>query len=1158
MNRILIAESGSGYGGSAKYLAGLLPLIDRSKFDIELVAYGRGPLIQQIEKEGQVIYHKSMWRFPWAEGETQKSEAGSHGAKSRPQTSGLSRQTSAVIQMLEYIGYVAVASAQLLLLVPTITFWLRKHKIEMIHLNNEILSHLPLVLAARLSGCRILCHLHGWRKLTGTERLVNRLIDQFIAVTQSGADFYNWQLRSCHVEGIPNGLLMNETIEKTSSPEKRKEMRIKLNLEDHDVLAVLIGRFIPLKGHSVMLDALAKAKKTCPQLHVVFVGNDPSRGNAYKEELKTQITNLGIAEHVQFLPWQDHMGPVYDAADIVMQPSIQPESFGYVALEGMAAGKPVIASRIGGLPDVVVHNETGFLVEPGNSDALAQALEQIVRDEPLAKRFGMNGNERARRLFNMQHNAGRIQEIYDRILDRPEILIAESGTGYGGSGKHLSELVPVLIEHDVPVTIVSYGDGPFIRKIEQSSISVTYKKWWRFPWFDGPWTGQTVGAPFIARVIKYVSFATIAAFQILTMVPIMTFWLKRRKIKFVHLNCEILSHIPLLIASKLAGCKTLCLWHVWRPITRFERILNRLVDEHAAVSNRGAKFYTNELKRNVTVIQNGIRLPKKESISEAVRRQMRAGLGFSGKTFAVAIFGRLLDWKGQDIFIHAIEKANEQNLNIVGLIVGRDQTADQIHVNRLKALVRMLGMEKKIQFLLWQEEVQPLYSMCDLIVHASRKPEPFGLVALEAMACKVPVIATRGGGIEDFVIDGETGCLVDPDRVDQLTSQILHLSSHPDERKKIAERAYQEVTAHFSIETNARLLQDIYRKIYRAERTGFFDVPTETSRFKHRAGRYTKEALFYSGVLNVVRNVRQNAVPIVMYHRVFEKEDPFFPAMSHRTFKEQIDYLKRTYRILPLDAVIDHWISGRGVPSKSLAITFDDGDAQTWSYVYPILKEEQIPATVFLALGSSEQGEFLWMDILRWYFKLTAVKNYAFQTNGHKKEWKLSSTMDRLEALHSIARALKTFPNDERKKAVRQIEADLGVKRHALPKEWLLTRTQIRTANRDLINFGAHTITHPILSKMPITEVRYEIYESKRLVEDLVGEKVRHFAYPNGEASDFTRDHEELVFRAGFDSACTSILGLNNEKTNRYALRRIYAKEEPLAVFAARLAGVGS
>lgn len=389
--KILIAESGTGFGGSAKYLASLLPLLDRRKFSVELAACGSGPFIQQIEKDGWTIHHVPNWRFPW--------KAGEHKRLPAP---------------LEVGAYAALAGIQLLTLVPWIVLWLRRRRIQLVHLNNEILSHLPLLLAARISGARTICHLHGWRHLTRTEKWASRYVDQFISVTQSGADFYGWQLRGRTVLGIPNGLSPEAQTEDVA--EKRKIKRDELKLGEHDVLAVIVGRMIPLKGHSVFFKALAEAHRKCSRLRGLVVGNDPSVNGIYGKKLREELSAVSLDELVTFLPWQDHMGPVYEASDLVVQPSVDPESFGYVALEGMMAGKPVIASRIGGLVDVVQDGETGFLVEPGNSDELAQAIGRIAEDPALSAELGKKGMERATTLFTIARNAARIQEVYEKML----------------------------------------------------------------------------------------------------------------------------------------------------------------------------------------------------------------------------------------------------------------------------------------------------------------------------------------------------------------------------------------------------------------------------------------------------------------------------------------------------------------------------------------------------------------------------------------------------------------------------------------------------------------------------------------------------------------------------------------------------------------------
>jgi len=363
-HRILIAESGSGYGGTAKYLAGLLPLLDRERFAIEIVAYGKGPFVQRVVKEGWSIRFHEDWRFPF-----------------------LNR-------------------------IPRIASWLRKEKIELVHLNNEIRSHVPLILAARWAGSKVLCHLHGWRKLTRIERWTSRFVDQFVAVTTSGAHFYQKQLNR-EVKGVPNGIAASGLASVEGMD--RTAVREALGLGKEDFLAVLIGRLVPLKGHSVFFKALARARKVQSGLRGLVVGNDPSDGG-YRRRLEEELSRLGLEKTVRFVPWQESLDAVYEASDVVVQPSVQPESFGYVALEGMLAGKPVVAARSGGLADLVLDGETGILVEPGSANELASAVTRIAEDPAYATELGQRGRERALSVFNMERNAKQIQEIYGNLL----------------------------------------------------------------------------------------------------------------------------------------------------------------------------------------------------------------------------------------------------------------------------------------------------------------------------------------------------------------------------------------------------------------------------------------------------------------------------------------------------------------------------------------------------------------------------------------------------------------------------------------------------------------------------------------------------------------------------------------------------------------------
>jgi hypothetical protein len=213
---------------------------------------------------------------------------------------------------------------------------------------------------------------------------------------------------------------------------------------------------------------------------------------------------------------------------------------------------------------------------------------------------------------------------------------------------------------------------------------------------------------------------------------------------------------------------------------------------------------------------------------------------------------------------------------------------------------------------------------------------------------------------------------------------------------------------------------------------------------------------------------------------------------------------------------------------------------------------------MFLTSDTLEGNSFIWTDLLRWWFKLTRLNAYGIQLNGAYREWRFEHTSDRLRAISEISGKLKTFSDAKRKNLMIQMEKELNVKLDALPKNWSLDAAEIKKMEREQITFGGHTQSHPILSRLSVEEAQFEIIESKQKLERIFQEPIRHFAYPNGKPGDFNETHERLIAEAGFDSACSTILGLNDAQTDRYALRRTYAMEEPMAVFACRLAGIGS
>ncbi|HVZ49820.1 MAG TPA: glycosyltransferase, partial [Gemmatimonadaceae bacterium] len=162
-------------------------------------------------------------------------------------------------------------------------------------------------------------------------------------------------------------------------------------------VAVHVGRFHHWKGQQVLLRALAQV----PDLHAWFVGAPLFGEDAFDAELRALATALGVASRARFTGFRDDVPTLLRAADVVVHSSVYPEPFGRVVVEGMLAGRPVIAANAGGVPEIVTDGDTGILVPPGDPAALAAALRRVTADPAAAAAMGARGRARAREVFSV-------------------------------------------------------------------------------------------------------------------------------------------------------------------------------------------------------------------------------------------------------------------------------------------------------------------------------------------------------------------------------------------------------------------------------------------------------------------------------------------------------------------------------------------------------------------------------------------------------------------------------------------------------------------------------------------------------------------------------------------------------------------------------------
>lgn len=204
---------------------------------------------------------------------------------------------------------------------------------------------------------------------------------------------------------IPNGLGPEVFIENSEEKKTGK------------ITVLHVGRMDRLKGVEVLAAAIPTVLEKNPAVKFVFIGDDcpDGQGSTWRKNLSCFLKKRGVEDQIQFLVSIDQQEVLewYRKADIAVVPSILYESFSYTCAQAMAAGLPVIASRIGGIPETVDDGISGILVEPGNAGELAAAILKAARDPDLRKRMGEAGMEKARRCFD----AGKTAASFVRLVE---------------------------------------------------------------------------------------------------------------------------------------------------------------------------------------------------------------------------------------------------------------------------------------------------------------------------------------------------------------------------------------------------------------------------------------------------------------------------------------------------------------------------------------------------------------------------------------------------------------------------------------------------------------------------------------------------------------------------------------------------------------------
>jgi peptidoglycan/xylan/chitin deacetylase (PgdA/CDA1 family) len=242
---------------------------------------------------------------------------------------------------------------------------------------------------------------------------------------------------------------------------------------------------------------------------------------------------------------------------------------------------------------------------------------------------------------------------------------------------------------------------------------------------------------------------------------------------------------------------------------------------------------------------------------------------------------------------------------------------------------------------------------------------------------------------------------------------------------------------------------------------------------------------------------------------------------------------------------VDHLKSGKRFSKASIAITFDDGYLDNYTLAYPVLRKYRVPAMIYITTGVMGTSEGTWPDLIEHALLETQKEQFSLQGLFGHEIVKIKTINEKEKANIRITEALKLRPDFERKELMEGLLKNLRVDINHVNNERpriMLNWDEIKEMAKNGITIGSHSHTHPILSRMPLQKAKEDIFTSKKIIEENLCIKVKHFAYPNGRGEDFSEELRNYCKEIGFESVASLIHGTNNPSNgNTFALKRIGA-----------------
>lgn len=297
-----------------------------------------------------------------------------------------------------------------------------------------------------------------------------------------------------------------------------------------------------------------------------------------------------------------------------------------------------------------------------------------------------------------------------------------------------------------------------------------------------------------------------------------------------------------------------------------------------------------------------------------------------------------------------------------------------------------------------------------------------------------------------------------------------------------------------------------------------------------------------AGAFAPFRAANRGRVLILTYHRFSRGRDPL--ATPAEDFEAHLRYLKEHYTPVPLSRVAEHYAGATELPPRAACVTIDDGFADAYEIAFPLLRQHEVPAALFVITDFLDGRAWMWTDKLRHVALSTKAERLKTELCGRSFEIRLAGRDSRLGAAGRVNSQLKRLAPSEREEAIERIAEAHGVELPRRPPAEFgpVTWEQAREMDAGGVEIGSHTVSHPILTTTGDDELRRELRDSRARLEAELGRDVGLFCYPNGACDERVRRE---TAGAGYSCAVTTVPGLNDRRAaDPLMLRRVPAETD--------------